>query len=39
MSVALAHGHDPADVREWAWRDVQLLIVGHQLQSNTIGSE
>lgn len=28
-SVATLYGHDPRDVREWPWRDVQLLLLAH----------
>lgn len=25
----MLYGHDPRDVRDWAWRDLQLLLLAH----------
>ncbi len=27
----MLHGHDPRDVREWPWKDVELMIQMHHL--------
>jgi hypothetical protein len=34
IAVAQLYGHDPRDVREWAWADCErLLIMHHTLYS------
>ena len=25
LGIAMAHGHDPREAREYAWRDLELL--------------
>lgn len=25
----MLYGHSPAEIREWSWRDLQLLLVAH----------
>jgi len=25
----MLHGHDPRDIREWSWRELELILIMH----------
>jgi hypothetical protein len=29
VGVAMLYGHDPDDVRDYAWRDIELMLTMH----------
>lgn len=37
LAVAMFHGHDPSDVREWRWRDLELLMILSPILNNPLG--